>query len=286
MNRRRALMEKLIRGGSMRRMTSEGVYLTPERSRFTPGRIPHLTMAFILMLSLLGFWWIWLTPAPIEHGVVPARGPRLRLLAADVSRPDAGTRMRSPVLMALPTPAGFSGAGITDEIGVGPHVAAPHGATRFLESADSVFRRDPMEDGESTRPVDDPLPALERSRDLGSGVNSVLTLRGRPPGVHMVFQGSPAHDHFVNATLPEGFHPNGSDGWACEVFMSFDSFGAVEHAFVDPVSDDPGRDGAILKRVYQWRLAEAGAHTHGRVRFFAFGSAVDAGDEVEEGGER
>ena len=77
--------------------------------------MPDIILATILMVSLHLFWGIWLRPETSRSAFLGGRrGPRVSY-APPTS--ESVNRLWSPVLLSLPSPAGFSGRAISDEIG-------------------------------------------------------------------------------------------------------------------------------------------------------------------------
>jgi len=230
------------------------------------------------MLCLHFFWLIWLTPARTEKSAPGGRASRFYFLPIGEGNAAAGSRIWSPVLMALPTRAGFSGAAIDQEIGVGPRVEKPSGRVRFLER-DQVGWSE-HEQGETAPPGGSVTSARVPEELAWAGAER--TVRAPVHGLQLGFSGSLDAGAFARIPMPGV--PGSGPSWECEVLLWFDRFGHVSHAFMDATTGNPGHDRAILQAVYQWRLATGGETERARIRFIYVGGPVIPAGPAESNG--
>ena len=266
----------------MRRMDTGDRYAPPEPGPRPPGRVPHLVLAALLMGSLHVFWLIWLSPTRAEPGHPASHRPRLHVLPMQEGGAEPGSRIWSPVLMALPTPAGFSGAAMEEKTGVGPRVASPRGPVRYLAWADAA--RPPASAG-SPAGAGSGLGSLPASWGEGPApvtpVPEALPPRRAPPGLHVRFPGALTTNAFEHLVLPP--LAGEPQAWTCRVSLWFDDGGAVTRAFIEEPSGDARRDRDIVRAVYRWRLAADQATERAEVRFTRVAPLRDPAPRPREG---
>ena len=265
MIRRRALLERLVRGGSLRSGSSGVVYTTPERVRRAASRMPHLVMATLLMLALHAFWWFWLSPSKPEPAFRPSIPAAIRYASPSVGPDRPSVRIWSPVLSALPTPVGFSDFAVSDETGVGPALRVPQGAIRFLE-----------------RPTyADPVPPLttEAGGPSWDGDDAVVfadtsVMDGIPAtqfeGLRLLVTDGLTRGELATIEIPGDLSQSSDGVWEAAAWLDFDDAGSVSHVFLERGTEDVERNRDLVRSLYQWKLQPEVTARRGRVRIHHF----------------
>ena len=236
MGRHTVLVDGLIDGGTVEHASRDAGYQTPDPRLRDGGTLLRWLLATGLMLVLHAFWWFWLSPREIVSGAPLARAVHLRVLAGE-----AGQRIWTPTVLALPTDIGFSGSGITAELGEGPSIRTPRGPVHFLER-DAYHAETDDGDEVWTRP-----PLIVRSPPPPAPADAPARL---PPaaGYRVRFNGRLLED--AGLALP----PAGDRPWSVTAWIEPDPHGRVGHALIETPSEADGIDRAVLHALYQWRL--------------------------------
>lgn len=208
-------------------------------------RVPHWVVAALVMGGLHLLWLIWLVPAPAGYRASYRAPTRLAFLTSVVDGAGGGGDPRalwSPILLSLPTPMGFSGAVVSDELHVRPALDAPPGRARFLE-------RERYEER-----VPDPS---RHARDLSLAVRPAAETEPDPghpphpvpePGLSTTFDPVPLE----HAPWPPGSAPATND-WHLGARLVLDAGGDVRAVFLEVPSSDPLLNRRAARVLRRWR---------------------------------
>lgn len=247
MDRRTVLVDGLIDGGTVKNLSQESGYQTPNPRQRERGNLFRWSLAITLMIVIHGFWWFWLSPH-IGESVAPApRATTFRIVTGDM-----GQRIWTPTVLALPSEIGFSGTVMTNEIGEGPSIRTPQGPVHYLEreiyesvadDGDGVWTRPPL----VVRPP--PPPGVSVDRDPAVSTTS-------RPGLRIEFDGN----RFEDAGLAQEISVvAGTGSWALSAWVEWKEDGRIGHAFLESSSERPPVDQAVMRILHRWRPASSPA---------------------------
>ena len=198
---------------------------------------------------------VWFRLEPNEPTWKPPVGPAYHVLTESPSV-SAGFE---PVLLSLPSPFGFSGAAMSEEIGARPSLQQPLGPVQFLTRSD--YR--PSADWQAADPLAPPGPSV-----------SSRALDDMPPGggvidpsfwhwsdrVTIEVSGDATAADLQRTDLPVSLAGEEAAAWVVEASLEFDADGAVRHVFIEQASANADPDGLLLRSLYGWRLSREANH--------------------------
>lgn len=240
--------------------TENPLVFAPSSGRRPVNRIPHIILATILMVSIHIFWFIWLTPVGSGVPYVEGLGPRLIYAAVPVKGLERS--LWSPVLLSLPTPAGFSGEGMAMATGVGPSFDTPLPRRVYLgredydaHSPSLLYRDDVFED---RRGWLDPTPLPRRSSPAGqSNVDGSRWVWWPSDGLE--------RDVLAEIEIPGEIDQRYSFVGEVSVWVQFDDTGAATHVFLERNTDHVELNRDLVRMFYRWRVKPVFGGRVGRI---------------------
>jgi hypothetical protein len=233
------------------------------------------------MLGLHLLWLIWLVPSPILFRTPSQTPQRIRFLtrAADANGhggdPNGDARILwSPILLSLPTPMGFSGAVVSDELVVQPSLVAPPAQPRYLERTDY---RPPLP------VVAARVPAAREGRGGRPGAGSSGRPRPGPePGLRITTSPAGGGPRLVHIPWPEDSAGMvTSTSWKITARLEVEPGGAVSAAFLETTAPSQTVNRLAARMLRQWRADadSTGGVARVAVRYVARAAPGAAGEE-------
>lgn len=282
MTGRRARTERLVQDGALRggRLTA---YATPDRFREAAGRVPHWTMAAILMVLLHAFWLLWLSPAAPDPAFRPRTGTRLTYLTPDLVPDLAGAWVLSPALGALLSPSGIGDLPPTRELAGTPDLQAPRTPLTFFErdryAAADVPPLDPPSRADAAAAAW-PAPGAPGGGPTESVLDAVRV--ERLEGFRMTLSEGLRREDLAGIEVPGALPRDDRMVWDAVAWIEFNAEGGVDHVFLEQTSGDAERDRNLVRSLYQWRLTPQAETREGRVTMSFFRrAAAPAGDGTD-----
>ncbi len=230
----------------------------------------HWIYAVLLTIGWHGVWWVWLQPAPPPPRATLAAAPQLSYLPSREVARVPGTAVPdvrdfwSPAVFSLPTPAGFSGTALTNEVGARPPVNMAYTRLPMLERTAVPETGVVVAAGidalslasETLTNLSWPqLPAAVFSPPASTNVKMGIEILGGLRGFEL-----------ERNDLPQDPAVFGAEAWDAMAIVEVSSKGRVLHVFLEDSPDIPAINTWIVRTLMGWRFEITGDTVQGRVR--------------------
>ena len=232
--------------------------------------VRHWVYAVLLALGWHGVPWVWLQPAPPPMRAPLAAVPQVSYLPTyDAPRvpgpslPDV-REVWSPAVFSLPTPAGFSGAALTNEIGARPPVNLAYRPPAMLERTVVAETTAVVAAGATLSSLaGGTLTNLNWPRSEVPAFGPAAVSSGR---IGIEILGELRGYELERSDVPDDPAVFGQAAWDAMAMVEVNSKGRVLHVFLE---DSPGMAAVntwIVRTLMGWRFEVTGDTVQGRVR--------------------
>lgn len=217
-------------------------------------RVPHWVMATLVMCGLHLLWLIWLVPLPSFLRAPPRKPLHISILTGALDgqenggNPNSDARVLwSPILLSLPTPMGFSGAVVSENLDVRPALNAPSGRPWLLERDDY---------GSTATDLARIGLVLDLTEPEGRIPLPVAASSPPPvePGLTIETMDRPAGPRLVHTPWPEEEGTAGADiSWGLTARLDIAPSGSVRAAMIEGPAADPAVNRLAARTLKRWR---------------------------------